>query len=211
MISLLEVLKRLQKYNVRLNLRKSVFLKKQVVYLGLRVDSDGLKPVQEKIDAIKNAPAPEDVGELRSFLGMAILGPKSAVPALAAARMQRWALILSAYDYDLMYRRSEEHSNSDGLSRLPCQESRVAMEGEVYAVGAVRENFRIMAAYIAEATIKDPLLCKVYQYTLNGWPDRCDDMEIKPFHNRRYELSCEQGCVLWVINCTGSPESSVAE
>ena len=30
-----EVLKRLQKYNVRLNLRKCVFLKKQVMYLGL--------------------------------------------------------------------------------------------------------------------------------------------------------------------------------
>ena len=40
----------------------------------------------------------------------AILGPKSAVPTLAAARMQSWALVLSAYDYDLVYRRSEEHS-----------------------------------------------------------------------------------------------------
>ena len=45
----------------------------------------------------------------------AILGPKSAVPILAAARMQRWALVLSAYDYDLAYRRSEEHSNADAL------------------------------------------------------------------------------------------------
>ena len=69
----------------------------------------------------------------------------------------------------------------------------------MYTVGAVRENFPIMAVDIAEATIKDPLLCKVYQYTLNGWPDRCDDLEMKPFHNRRYELSCEQGCVLWGI------------
>lgn len=65
-----EVLERLQKYNVRLNLRKCVFLKKQVVYLGLLVDGDGLYPVQEKIDAIKYAPAPKDVGELRSFLGI---------------------------------------------------------------------------------------------------------------------------------------------
>lgn len=37
-----EVLERLHRYNVRLNLRKCVFLKKQVVYvyLGLRVDGD---------------------------------------------------------------------------------------------------------------------------------------------------------------------------
>ena len=129
----------------------------------------------------------------------AILGPKSAVPTLAAARMQRWALVLSAYDYDLAYRRSEEHLNADALSRLPCQDSSVAMEGEVYSLGAVREDFPIMAVDIARATLKDPLLCKVHQYTMNGWSETCDDVELKPFHNRRYELSCEQGCVLWGI------------
>ena len=30
-----------------------------------------------------------------------ILGPKTGVPALAAARLQRWALLLSAYSYDI--------------------------------------------------------------------------------------------------------------
>ena len=42
---------------------------------------------------------------------LALLGPKAAIPTLAAARMQRWALVLSAYDYQIEYRRSEEHSN----------------------------------------------------------------------------------------------------
>ena len=31
---------------------------------------------------------------------LTILGPKSAVPALAAARLQRWALILASYHYE---------------------------------------------------------------------------------------------------------------
>ena len=65
-----EVLDRLHKYNVHLNLKKCIFLTKQVVYLGLRVDGDGLHPVQEKISAKKNAPVPKDVSELWSFLGM---------------------------------------------------------------------------------------------------------------------------------------------
>ena len=52
---------------------------------------------------------------------------------------------------------------------------------------------------IAQATLKDPLLCKVHQYTMNGLPVTCDDVELKPLHNRRYELSWEQGCVLWGI------------
>ena len=35
---------------------------------------------------------------------MTILGPKTGVPPLAAARLQRWALLLSAYEYDLEFR-----------------------------------------------------------------------------------------------------------
>ena len=38
---------------------------------------------------------------------LAILGPKAAIPTLAAARMQQWAIVLSAYDYCIEYRRSE--------------------------------------------------------------------------------------------------------
>ena len=52
----------------------------------------------------------------------AILGPKKGIPSLAAARLQRWAIILSDYEYDIQYKSTEEHSNADGLSRLPLRE-----------------------------------------------------------------------------------------
>ena len=45
-----------------------------------------------------------------------ILGPKTGIPALAAARMQGWSLILSAYDYTIEYHKSADHANADGLS-----------------------------------------------------------------------------------------------
>ena len=48
-----------------------------------------------------------------------ILGPKNKVPPLAAARLQRWALVLSAYSYDIEFRSTAAHGNADGLSRLP--------------------------------------------------------------------------------------------
>ena len=57
--------------------------------------------------------------------------------------------MLSAYDYDLAHRRSEEHSNADALSRLSCRDSSVAMEGEVYTLGAVQEDFPIIAVDIS--------------------------------------------------------------
>lgn len=50
---------------------------------------------------------------------LSILGPKKGIPPLAAARMQRWAIILAAYQYDIQYKSSEQHGNCDSLSRLP--------------------------------------------------------------------------------------------
>ena len=48
-----------------------------------------------------------------------ILGPKQGIPPLAAARVQRWAPLLSAYSYEICFRPTVAHSNADGLSRLP--------------------------------------------------------------------------------------------
>jgi RNase H-like domain found in reverse transcriptase len=50
---------------------------------------------------------------------LGILGPKCGIPPLAAARMQRWALILAAYSYQLEFRRTEDHANVDAFSRFP--------------------------------------------------------------------------------------------
>lgn len=49
---------------------------------------------------------------------LAILGPKKGVPALAA-RLQRWAVLLSANTYDIRFKTTVNHANADGLSHLP--------------------------------------------------------------------------------------------
>ena len=53
----------------------------------------------------------------RPLLGL--LGEGKPIPPNASARVQRWALTLSAYDYKLIYKPGTAHSNCDGLSRLP--------------------------------------------------------------------------------------------
>ncbi len=40
---------------------------------------------------------------------VAILGPRKGLPALAAARLQHWAVTLSAYSYDVRFRPTEKH------------------------------------------------------------------------------------------------------
>ena len=42
----------------------------KIEYLGYIIDADGLHPIEEKVKAIKNAPQPKNVTELRSFLGI---------------------------------------------------------------------------------------------------------------------------------------------
>ena len=69
--------------------------------------------------------------------------------------MQRWALVLSAYDYKIEYKRSEDHANCDALSRLPHKDSTVGRESAVYSVSAIDEDFPITADAIGKATLVD--------------------------------------------------------
>ena len=50
---------------------------------------------------------------------MTIFSPKASLPALAAARLPRWAITLSAYNYDIKFRPTAKHANTNSLSRLP--------------------------------------------------------------------------------------------
>ena len=45
----------------------------------------------------------------------AILGLKKGMPFLAAARLQRWTVCLSTYQYDITFKPTGEHANADGL------------------------------------------------------------------------------------------------
>ena len=125
-----------------------------------------------------------------------IFGPKRGIPTLAALRMQRWALILLAYTYDIVYKKSEDHSNADGLSRLPCQQSDLATETGIYYFSNTNE-LPISSVEIAEHTGKDPILCKVRELVLGGWPSLVSDKALRPFWLRRDELSIEDNCILW--------------
>ena len=58
-------------------------------------------------------------------------------PTLAALGMQRWALILQAYQYDIEYRKSELHVNADMLSRLPDPDETAGEEPSIYNVSCV--------------------------------------------------------------------------
>ena len=82
-----------------------------------------------------------------------ILGPKSGIPTLAAARLQRWAILLSAYQYDIEYRSTAKHANADFLSRLPLQIEKPEDVDEVRLVNILQiESLPLSAEQIRKAT-----------------------------------------------------------
>ena len=64
------ILERLQSAGLHLNRTKCFFLQPSLDYLGHRLDEHGIHPTQEKVRAIRDAPEPKNITELRSFLGL---------------------------------------------------------------------------------------------------------------------------------------------
>ena len=335
--NLKEVLTRLEKHGFRLKKDKCTFMANSVEYLGHRIDQEGIHALPHKVSAIVNAPAPTNVQELRSFLGLinyyskfirnlasllhplnqllqvnkkwewtdkcatafkqakqqlisakvlthynpelplrmasdasaygigavishvlpdgsekpisfasrtltpseknysqlekealsltfgvkkfhqylygrkftlitdhkpltTIFGPKKGIPTLAAARLQRWALLLSAYQYDIQYKPTDAHGNADSLSRLPLPVMELDKGGEgiqIFNISQI-ESLPVTSKNVQQATKKDPILSKVLRYTQDGWPAQVSE-ELKPYHSKRDEISIEADCLLWGI------------
>ena len=333
--TLAKVFARLRAFHVRLNKAKCRFMQKSVEYLGHVVSQEGIKPMMNKIQAIRDAKTPTNVTELKSFLGLAnyygkfvpdlssmlhplyarlhkatpwswdeecaeaftevktqlssecvlvhydaskpivlstdaspygvgavlshrmedgserpiayasrtlssaeqnysqiekealgivfglkkfhlylfgrrfviatdhqpltkIFGPREGIPVMAAARMQRWALLLAGYDYEICYRSSAANANADALSRLPANPADVSDEVYDVSVHAIAlASLPLSSASVAAATKKDPALSRVVDFTLYGWPDVLKHDVLYPYFCRRTEISVEDGCLLW--------------
>lgn len=61
------------------------------------------------------------------------------------------------------------------------------------------------ASDIAQSTSKDPVLSRVRELTLNGWPGHAKEETLKPFFMRKTEPSVEQGCVFWGMRVVVPP------
>ena len=127
-----------------------------------------------------------------------LFNKKQTIPVLASARIKRWALILSAYDYRVQYKPGVQHGNADGLSRLPLPESvnKIPTLGETILM---LENLQITPVnikHVRQWTDRDPVLSKIHRLVQQDW-ETTDDQQLQPFQIRKEELSVQDFCVLW--------------
>ena len=128
-----------------------------------------------------------------------LFDPKQATSNTAAARIQRWSLFLSNYDYTVEHKKGINNSNADALSRLPLPTTHSILEelAHVQQVQVGQINASPMdSKQIRIASINDPILSRVLGFVSRGWPNLCPSEELKPFYLRSTELTSEDHVLL---------------
>ena len=132
-----------------------------------------------------------------------IFSPSKSIPVTSAARLQRYALFLSGFNYDIEYKSTKRHTNADGLSRLPAPSSFKDDDDETDAEDIFHlmqiEKLPVTHAVIQRETKHDKTLSQVYEQVQNGWQFQPKGSPLAPFYNRRNEITIYQGCLLWGI------------
>ncbi|CAG9116295.1 unnamed protein product [Plutella xylostella] len=130
---------------------------------------------------------------------LAIFGKKNGVPVMTASRLQRYAIFLSAYNYDIQYIAGDRNSVADYFSRMPVSDSFVEPEecaGRSLINFIVNETLPISFHDIKKATASDATLKTVIKYLLIGWPKKVKCKNILPYFNCKNDLEIDNGCLM---------------
>lgn len=126
-----------------------------------------------------------------------IFGENKGIPLMAAARMQRWAFLLSGFDYTIQYIKGSLNT-ADSLSRIEQISTTEITEESTYINYVGYSNVTTLSYKdIAICTRHDPLLSKVMDCILNGTVHSLSGDIYQPFRTKADELTVESGCILW--------------
>lgn len=135
----------LRQHNLKIQLDKSEFLRKEVAYLGHIVSQEGVKPNPSKIKAVKEYPIPKTQKEIKTYLGL--LGYyRKFIPNFAKLTKPMTSCLKKGNKVDINhsdYRTSFEHSK-ELLINAPIlqypdfnKQFTLTTDASNYAIGAV--------------------------------------------------------------------------
>lgn len=125
-----------------------------------------------------------------------IFGEKCEIPATASSRLQRWAIYLSGYDYEIKHVRSKENI-ADYMSRLK-HPTVATSKTNISVIKSIRqEGFPIDFKELGKATEKDKELSFVIEMVSSENYEALNCKAFKAFYHRREELGVEEGVLMW--------------
>ncbi|CAF1510509.1 unnamed protein product [Adineta ricciae] len=132
---------------------------------------------------------------------LTIFNPTKPIPVATANRLQRWAMFLMTYSYNINFKPTHAHANADALSRLPVADDNSFDDVEStqirYIQTELTQQWPLDAAEIASATATDKTLRTVQRFVRTQWPNsKLKDSDLTPYFNHRYTLSEISGCLL---------------
>ena len=105
--------------------------------------------------------------------------------------------MLHAHQYDIEYRKSEQHANAAMLSYLPDPDATAGEDPSINNVSCVND-IPVSVIYIAIETHKYTMFAQVCEYAMAVWPNHVSDV-LKLYFIKRNEPPMEQGCYCEVI------------
>lgn len=131
---------------------------------------------------------------------LSIFSPDKGIPQMTESKLQRYALILAAYNYKIEFI-SGEKNVADYLSRFPVEAEPVCDSGSAYVTSYVNALAAAGAPLpgslheMQAATAADETLSRVVQYVAKGWPRKVR-VELLPYSKCRHELHVDNGCLM---------------
>lgn len=128
-----------------------------------------------------------------------IFGHNKQTPAVAAARIQRWAIFLGQYSYEIRYKKGTELGHADALSRLPSVEPTGEENYKICSlnVQGCLSDLPIKFSEIISEIKNDKNLIQVIKFIIEGWPNKKYPEEIGLYFKQRNALSCEDGALFY--------------
>jgi len=127
-----------------------------------------------------------------------LLGCHSEIPTNCSARIQRWALRMSLFDYVFEYSKGINNVHSDCFSRLPLPDIDHECEPYelIFAIDTL-EELPLNCGDIKKHTTLDPALSQLMSCIKYGWPIGNNDVKLSQYKHAVRDMTLMKGCILY--------------
>jgi hypothetical protein len=139
-----EIFKRLDKFNLKLQPDKCEFMRREVVYLGHIISSEGLKTNPDTVRAVKEYPQPKNEREIKSFLGLTGYYRKfienfSDIARPLTSLLKKDVKFVWTDKQDYAFKTLKEKLTSDPILQFPdfTKQFTLTTDASNYAIGAI--------------------------------------------------------------------------